>query len=173
MQTSYELLYIISAAVTDDEVGKIEASVKALIEKYGATVESMSRLGKFRLAYAIKETRHGHYILVRFSSEGKDVAKIEEALRITPEVVRHLILRADEVGSDRFELVQFTEVNLDNKESSDERPRRRREDVKEEKPEEAKKPDAEGATPVAAAPVAEAVDADLTKKIESALEEKV
>ncbi|MFH1621177.1 MAG: 30S ribosomal protein S6 [Patescibacteria group bacterium] len=127
MTKQYELLYIIPATFTDDDVGGIESNVKALLEKYGATIDSTERLGKFKFAYPIKKVRHGHYIQVRFTADGDSLAKIDEALRISPEVLRQLILRADEVGSEKYELIQFTEVNLDNKESDD-RPRRRRED---------------------------------------------
>lgn len=175
MTTQYELLYIIPATFTDDDVGGIEANVKALLEKQGATIDETTRLGKFRLAYPIKHVRHGHYILAKFTAEGATVAKIDEALRISNDVLRHLILRADEAGGDKFELVQFTEVNLDTKESDD-RARRRREDRPEERKadiksgvavlegEAANKKDEEEAKPAMSAE-------ELEKKIDSALSE--
>ncbi len=126
MTKQYELLYIIPATFTDDDVGGIESNIKALLEKYGAAIDSTERLGKFRFAYPIKKVRHGHYIQIRFTAESAALAKINEALRISQEVLRHLILRADEVGSEKYELVQFTEVNLDNKE--EDKSRRRRDD---------------------------------------------
>ena len=46
----YELLYIIPATLTDEDVGTAETAVKAVLEKNGATIESVTRLGKFRLA---------------------------------------------------------------------------------------------------------------------------
>lgn len=124
MEKQYELLYIIPATFTDDDVGGIETNVKALLEKYGAAIDSTERLGKFKFAYPIKKVRHGHYIQVRFTADGPALRKIDEALRISQEVLRHLILRADEVGSDKYELIQFTEVNLDNKEPEDKSRRR-------------------------------------------------
>lgn len=120
MITQYELLYIIPATYTDDDVGGVENTVKALLEKHGATIDSTTRLGKLRFAYPIKNVRYGHYVLVRFSSEGAAVKAIEEALRIANEVLRHIILRADEAGGEKFDLVQFTEVNLDTKDGKDE-----------------------------------------------------
>jgi small subunit ribosomal protein S6 len=121
----YELLYIVPTTYTDEDVGTVEGNVKALLEKYGASVIETKRLGKFRFAYPIKKQRHGHYVLVRLETEPKTVAKIDEGLRISNEVLRHLILRADEVGGEKFDIVQFTEVNVDMK---DDRPRRRREE---------------------------------------------
>ncbi len=121
----YELLYIVPSTFTDEDVARIEGNVKTLLEKYGATLTDTKRLGKFRFAYPIKNVRHGHYVLVQFETATDTVAKIEEALRISTEVLRHLIVRADEAGGDKFELIQFTEVNVDMK---DDRPRRRREE---------------------------------------------
>ena len=121
MTTQYELLYIISENHSDDDIGNVENVVKAILEKYGATLDNTTRLGKFRFAYPIKNTRYGQYVLVRFTSEGSAIKEIEEALRISSEVLRHLIVRADEAGGDKFEFLQFVEVNLDNKESGERR----------------------------------------------------
>jgi len=179
MITQYELLYIIPATLTDEDVGGVENVVKALLEKHGATIDTSERLGKFRFAYPIKSVRHGHYVLVRFSSEGSAIAAIEEALRITKEVLRHIILRADEAGGDKFEMIQFVEVNLDARESGD-RPRRRTEGEKPKASEEIKSAVAvlegtkeDAAAKPAAAPAAPELSAEeLEKKIDAALEEK-
>lgn len=126
----YELLYIIPTSFTDDEVGSIEAKVQSLLSKYGATVETTRRLGKFRLAYVIKTQRHGHYCLVTFTAETSAVAKVEEALRITPEVLRHLIIRLeDDAKEQKFNLVQFTEVVVEG--TKEDRARRRAQEAKE------------------------------------------
>lgn len=178
MITQYELLYIIPATMTDEDVGVVENAVKALLEKHGATIDSTTRLGKFRFAYAIDNTRHGHYVLARFSAEGASIAAIEEALRITPEVLRHITLRADEAGGEKFDMIQFVEVNLDNKETGSDR--RRSDARRDEKPkasEEIKSAVAvlEGAKEAAApaTPGAPELSAEeLEKKIDAALEEK-
>lgn len=164
---TYELMYLISADVTDDGVGRVEGVVSGILEKDGATIDSATRLGKFRLAYPIKGTRFGHYQLVRFTCEPSAVLKIDEHLRITTDVLRHMILRTDEVGDDKYEFVQFVEVDLNNKESSD---RRKRE------PSDDKKSDVKaGVEAIEGAKADEAVPAvnmeELEKKIDSALQE--
>ncbi len=173
MMTQYELLYIIPATLTDEDVGGVETTVKALLEKHGATIENTTRLGKFRFAYAIKNVRHGHYVLVHFSSEGAAIAAITEALRISSDVLRSILLRADEAGGDKFDMVQYVEVNLDNKESGD----RRRRDEKPKASEEIKSAVAvlEGETKEEVKPEAAAVEisaTELEKKIDAALEDK-
>lgn len=168
----YELMYIVPTTFTDDDVSKIEGNVKALIEKHGASVTDTKRLGKFRFAYPIKKQRHGNYVLLQVDAEPATVAKIDEGLRISNEVLRHIILRADEAGGSTFDLVQFTEVNTDLKED---RPRRRRE---EKPPEDKAKTSEDIKAGVAAlesktevAPEAPALsDEELDKKLNAALE---
>ncbi len=128
MEQRYELLYIIPTSFTDEEVGGIETKISALITKWGAAVESTKRLGKLKLAYAIDEQRHGHYTMTLFKADGASLAKIEENLRINQDILRHLIVRADEAGADqKFELIQFTEIVVEG-----------RSDRRREKPAEAK-----------------------------------
>ncbi len=107
---TYELLYIIPATLTDEEVAQTESDILALIQKYGGSTKESRRLGKYKFAYLIKKIRHGYYVLVYFDAEPDVVAKVNEALRIHERVVRHLILRAEEGGGDQFNLVQFQEV---------------------------------------------------------------
>lgn len=121
----YELLYIVPTSFTDEDVGQVESNVKALLEKYGATVDETKRLGKFRLAYPIDKVRHGHYVLVMLTTEPANVSKVDTALRLSNDILRHLLLRADEAGGGKFDLIQFVEVNIEGKED---RPRRKRED---------------------------------------------
>ncbi len=164
----YELLYIIPATFTDDEIGTVEGNVKALLEKNGASIIKTDRLGKLRFAYPIKNVRHGHYVLVRLNADTQALGAIDMALRISPEVLRHLLVRADEVGDGKFEMVQFIEVNLDLK---DDRPRRRREEPA---PTE-KKDIKEGVAAIegGSTEAKETLSAEeLDKKIDSALEEK-
>ena len=150
---TYELLYLISADVTEDGVGRVEAIVSGILEKDGATLEKTERLGKFRLAYPIKGARYGHYQLVRYSAEPAAITKVDEHLRIASEVLRHLILRADEVGDEKYDLVQFVEVDLNNKEPGDRRKRDSGDEKKAEvKPAEAPKPAEKAAEPKKEAP---------------------
>jgi len=97
----YELLYILPTRYTDTEVEGIQAKVKGLVEKSGAKVMKEDNLGRIRLAYPIKQIRHGSYILSYFEvaptgeewSESKTVAEVDNQLRLAEEVLRHMIIQ--------------------------------------------------------------------------------
>ncbi len=125
----YELLYIIPATIADDELGKVEGEVSAILEKHSAKIEDTNRLGKLRFAYPIKKTRYGHYVRVIFDAEGESLAKIDAALRIQNNVLRYLIVRDEADGASPFTLVQYSEVVVETKD----RRRRRKAAEREEK----------------------------------------
>ena len=173
--TEYELMYIVPTSFTDEETGTVEQAVAAMITKAGATALSTVRLGKFRLAYPIKKQAHGHYVLVRFQSETKSVAELNDLLRMSPDkVLRQLIVRADEVGEEKYQLVQFQEVNVEDR---GDRARKARAGARAPgAKEEDGKAQKEGVTAIdgeekSAAEVKITAE-DLDKKIDAALEEK-
>lgn len=166
----YELMYIVPTSFTDEDVGKIEGNIKALLEKHGAKIIEAQRLGKFKFAYPIKKQRHGHYMLVQLEVEPANLAKLDEGLRISNEVLRHMILKADEAGGNKFDIVQFTEVNVDLKED---RPRRKRDekDEKEKTDEATKTEEVAAETKADVVPAVAALsDDELDKKLTAALE---
>jgi small subunit ribosomal protein S6 len=122
---TYELLYIIPATLTDEEVAQTESDIIALIQKYGGEPKESRRLGKYKFAYLIQKIRHGYYVMVYFDTEPENVAKINEALRIHERVVRHLILSKEEAGGEEFNLVQFQEVVVDGSSKDDKSKRKK------------------------------------------------
>lgn len=48
-------------------------------------------MGKRRLAYEIKKFRDGIYVLVNFTAQPAVVAELERQLKISDEVIRHLV----------------------------------------------------------------------------------
>lgn len=104
----YELLYIIPTRYTDAEVGEIQTKVNGLVQKVGAKVVKEENLGRIRLAYPIKQTRHGTYILAYLEAETAMVAKLENQLRLTGEVLRHMIVQLPKGIPERsFELESY------------------------------------------------------------------
>lgn len=158
-------MYIIPATLSEEEAGAVETKISALITKYGATVENTKRLGKLRLAYLVKEQRHGYYILVHFSAERPAMVKLDENLRISNDIIRHMILRAEEAGEGKYNLIEYKEINLDNKED---RPRRRTERPEESKSAEGESEKSEAEAKTEAEPVS---TEDVGKKVETALSE--
>lgn len=120
----YELLYIIPTRYTDAEIEGIQGTVRGLIEKAGAKVVKEENLGRIRLAYPIKQTRHGSYILAYLEAETATVAEIENQLRLATEVLRHMLARLPKGIPERSFLLESYVAPLSEEEEENRRPRR-------------------------------------------------
>jgi small subunit ribosomal protein S6 len=89
----YEVLYIVRADLDDDKVQDIIKRVNTLIEKAGGSVERTNIWGKRKLAYEVKHQKEGSYILQDFQIGPDGIPELEAALKITEEVLRHLVVR--------------------------------------------------------------------------------
>jgi hypothetical protein len=130
-------------------------------------------------SYPLKGQHHGYYVLVRFQAEPASVGALNELLRLSTEkVLRHLILRADEAGDEKFDLVQFQAVNVEDRGGDRRRTGAPRTGARTEKSPEELKAQKEGVAALEGAKEStdEAVKPlsaeDLEKKIDAALEEK-
>ncbi|MGH7763419.1 MAG: 30S ribosomal protein S6 [Candidatus Dormibacteraceae bacterium] len=92
----YEVLYILRADLDDDKVQDALKRVNAVIERSGGAIERTNLWGKRKLAYEVKHQKEGSYVLQDFSIAPERLPELESALKITEEVLRHLIVRKPE-----------------------------------------------------------------------------
>lgn len=92
----YEVLYIVRADLDDEKVQDAVRRVNTLIERSGGTAERTNLWGKRKLAYEVKHQKEGSYVLQDFQLDPNRVPELEAGLKITEEVLRHLIVRKPE-----------------------------------------------------------------------------
>jgi small subunit ribosomal protein S6 len=92
----YEVLYIVRADLDDDKVQDVVKRVNTLIERSGGVPERTNLWGKRKLAYEVKHQKEGSYILQDFRIPQNRIPELESALKITEEVLRHLVVRKPE-----------------------------------------------------------------------------
>ena len=92
----YEVLYIVRADIDDDKVQDAVKRVNTLIERSGGTPDGTNLWGKRKLAYDVKHQKEGSYVLQDFHLDPDRVPELEASLKITEEVLRHLIVRKPE-----------------------------------------------------------------------------
>ncbi len=92
----YELAVVVSAKIEDEERAAVVDRCKALIERFGGTITNVDDWGKKRLAYEIQKMREGFYYFIQFDAEPTAPAEIESRVRIMDNVLRYLVVRADE-----------------------------------------------------------------------------
>ena len=93
---NYELLYILSPEMTDEALEERVNGVSQFIIGREGVVDSVDKWGKRRLAYPLKHFLEGNYILARFKLSPARCRELEANLKISEEVLRHLLVRTGE-----------------------------------------------------------------------------
>ena len=89
----YELLYIISTELTDEQKEDVMKKVEGIITKNAGVIENVEKSGNKKLAYPINNRTEGYYCLVNFTSDNNlAVDAISKQLNILDAVVRHMIV---------------------------------------------------------------------------------
>lgn len=87
----YELMYIIRPDIEQEAVQAAVDKFQGVISNDGGEITKHDVMGKRRLAYEIKKFRDGIYVLVNFTAQPAVVAELERQMKISDEVIRHLV----------------------------------------------------------------------------------
>lgn len=91
----YEVAYIIKP-LEEEATNAIIAKFENLVVNNGGEIVKIDRWGKRRMAYLINDIAEGYYVLMYFNSESKVVFELERVMKITDEVLRHMVIKEDE-----------------------------------------------------------------------------
>ena len=91
----YELVFIISPEVAEEKTDTIIDNVSQFITAGGGTISDVERWGKRKLAYPIRHFMEGGYVLTRFKLRPALGKELESNLRISEEVLRHLLIKIE------------------------------------------------------------------------------
>jgi small subunit ribosomal protein S6 len=91
----YEVMYIVKPA-EEEAVEAVVAKFENLIKNNGGTIDKIDRWGKRRLAYEIKDFNEGVYFVVYFTAAASVVAELERVMKITDEILRHMVVKQED-----------------------------------------------------------------------------
>ena len=92
-ETKYELMYILDATRTEEDIAALVERFKTLIESNGVIHEHVL-MGRKKLAYMINDMPDGYYVLVKFTSRHDFPEELRRVLGITEGVMRSLVTKA-------------------------------------------------------------------------------
>ena len=91
--TDYEMMYILRPDISEEVVQQEVTRYREFLEQYNAQDLTIKIWGKRRLAYPIGKFQDGIYVLVNYSADGKQVAPLERAMRLSEQVIRYMTLK--------------------------------------------------------------------------------
>ncbi|RMH32861.1 MAG: 30S ribosomal protein S6 [Acidobacteria bacterium] len=89
-------MYIALPEADDEEISKINETLKKAIEAQGGSVVKIEDWGKRKLAYEIKHKHEGRYVLIELEGSGKEIAELERRMRVNDKIMRFITVRVDE-----------------------------------------------------------------------------
>jgi small subunit ribosomal protein S6 len=92
---TYEVLYILSPQVPEEEATTIATEFKKVAESTGALLKNEEVWGRRRLAYPIHKFNEGNYHLFVYESDSS-LAELDRRMKNNDRVLRHMIVRTDE-----------------------------------------------------------------------------
>ena len=91
---AYEIMYIVKP-IADELFEALNNKFKTLIESNGGVIEKFEHWGKKRLAYEMNGCNEGLYVLVAFEAESACVKEVDRVLKVTDNILRHMIIRKE------------------------------------------------------------------------------
>ena len=131
----YELTYLIKPELTNDEAQEFNGEFTDELKEMGAKLYRMDQPKKRNLAYELKGFTEAYLACIDMDIEPEKVKLIEETLKTSDEVIRHMIISKDKLEEEeepeevKAEKEEAEEVNEEDVENEDQ-------DVEEENEEE-------------------------------------
>jgi len=89
----YELALIIPGAIAEDQHQAILKEVKDLLNQNQAQITQEVDLGRKKLAYAIKQLKHGFYFVLEMDLLPRNLKNVEKALRLNNHILRFITIK--------------------------------------------------------------------------------
>jgi small subunit ribosomal protein S6 len=90
----YELVFILNPEMAEEALETRINGISQFITTREGVVSDIQKWGKKKLAYPIKHFLEGNYILAKFQMKPAQAKELEANLRISEEVIRHLLIKA-------------------------------------------------------------------------------
>jgi small subunit ribosomal protein S6 len=90
----YELVFILNPDMAEDALESRINGISQFITAREGVISDLQKWGKKKLAYPVKNFLEGNYVLAKFQMKPARAKELEANLRISEEVIRHLLIKA-------------------------------------------------------------------------------
>ena len=93
--TNYEVMFILDPTLEDEKKDATIETVKEIVSS-GGEVGNVDVWGMRKLAYPIQKKNEGYYVVMEFKAQPDLPKELDRRLKISDNVMRHLIINKDE-----------------------------------------------------------------------------
>jgi small subunit ribosomal protein S6 len=114
----YESAVLLNASLEDDQIGNITNRIKETITSNGGEVQEIEDWGRKRLAYVVKKSKIGYYLIFRYNSSPDIVSKLERLFQLDESVLRYLTLKLSKDALEQIEQSKIQAAALQEEENA-------------------------------------------------------
>jgi len=92
----YEMMYILDPSLSEDDQKKTSGDIKSLLEANGATVTKEDVWGTKKMAYRIKNSAEGFYVLLDVEMDWKAIKTISKDLNLEENIWRYMFVKNED-----------------------------------------------------------------------------
>ncbi|MDR1488835.1 MAG: 30S ribosomal protein S6 [Holosporales bacterium] len=104
----YEIVFIIKHDASAAHVESVTNSYISIITNDGGDISKTEFCGLRYLAYPIKKSRRGHYILLNAICKPETVKELERKFKLDEDILRSLIVRVEKLDNNASALMKRT-----------------------------------------------------------------
>ena len=88
----YESAVLINAALEDEQIQSIISHIKEIVVSSGGEIKDIVDWGRKRLAYMVKKSKIGDYVIFRFNAPPNVITKLERYYKLDESILRFLTI---------------------------------------------------------------------------------
>jgi small subunit ribosomal protein S6 len=92
---NYELVVVLDGKVTSAKVKTVREKLEKIIATFNGKIGKIEDWGKKDLAYKVKKSDTGYYLMFPLELEKASVSALGLKLKMEADIIRHLILKAE------------------------------------------------------------------------------
>jgi len=100
----YESAILINAALDDEAIKNLIERIKETITTSGGEILEIDDWGRKRLAYQVKKSKIGYYVIFRFNSQPDIVPKLERYYQLDETILRYLTISLSKDALEQIEI---------------------------------------------------------------------
>jgi len=93
----YEGMFLVDSGKAASDWDGVNAAINKILDRAEAEIVSMRKWDDRRLAYDIRRTSRGTYMLCYFKAEGRKIQGIEKDVQLSENIIRALILSTEQM----------------------------------------------------------------------------
>ena len=109
---AYESAVLINAALDDDTIKNLIARIQETITVNGGETLATEDWGRKRLAYQVKRSKIGYYVIFRFNSSPDLIPKLERYYQLDENILRYLTIALSKDALEQIEIDRSQQTQL-------------------------------------------------------------